>query len=165
MVGLRVVLEGISNNGTYRNNNYHYSNTSSRACQQVVSKASMMIITKTSPISPIPQYQNPFSRRSHTFSNSTSSNFLDNCFLCRKKLLPCHDIYMYKGDMAFCSEECRSREIYMDEKEAAMKANTKRGDSCSFSAIKTHHNQHVSSSTSSPSSSRSSRKFGVSTLE
>ncbi|XP_047339443.1 FCS-Like Zinc finger 15-like [Impatiens glandulifera] len=48
---------------------------------------------------------------------TAGSGFLDNCSLCRRKLLPSKDIYMYKGDRAFCSEECRCRQIFMDEEE------------------------------------------------
>ncbi|XP_047982955.1 FCS-Like Zinc finger 15-like [Salvia hispanica] len=48
-----------------------------------------------------------------------SSGFLDNCFLCRRKLLPGNDTFMYKGDRAFCSVECRCRQIFMDEEESA----------------------------------------------
>nr|CAD1817074.1 unnamed protein product [Ananas comosus var. bracteatus] len=41
--------------------------------------------------------------------------FLEHCFLCNKKLSHGQDIYMYRGDRAFCSVECRCRQIYMDE--------------------------------------------------
>ncbi|KAG9139388.1 hypothetical protein Leryth_017302 [Lithospermum erythrorhizon] len=153
MVGLKVVLEG--NSGIDWNNNC-YSNTTS-AYHQVVSKASMIVNKTTSPTSSTPPY---FSRRSSPFVKTSNSNFLDNCFLCRKKLLPCHDIYMYKGDRAFCSEECRCRQIYMDEEEAAtVKSKAKRGNNCSFSAINKPQRHHAASSSSpaSPSSSRSNR--------
>ncbi|KAL1548469.1 FCS-Like Zinc finger 15 isoform X1 [Salvia divinorum] len=49
---------------------------------------------------------------------SPASGFLENCFLCRHKLLPGKDIFMYKGDRAFCSVECRYRQIFMDEEES-----------------------------------------------
>ncbi|CAL9203734.1 unnamed protein product [Musa hybrid cultivar] len=42
-------------------------------------------------------------------------HFLDSCNLCRKPLPRNHDIFMYRGDMAFCSEECRKEQIEMDE--------------------------------------------------
>ncbi|KAK7348256.1 hypothetical protein VNO80_22807 [Phaseolus coccineus] len=47
--------------------------------------------------------------------------FLDQCFLCGKKLLAGKDIYMYKGDRAFCSVECRCKQIFSDEEEAIKK--------------------------------------------
>ncbi|XP_058077119.1 FCS-Like Zinc finger 15 [Magnolia sinica] len=49
-------------------------------------------------------------------------SFLDTCFLCNKRLSPGTDIYMYRGDRAFCSVECRCRQIFMDE-ESVIKEN------------------------------------------
>ncbi|KAJ8467170.1 hypothetical protein OPV22_029722 [Ensete ventricosum] len=43
------------------------------------------------------------------------STFLEDCYLCRRRLQHGKDIYMYRGDRAFCSEECRRRQIFMDE--------------------------------------------------
>ncbi|CAL0327867.1 unnamed protein product [Lupinus luteus] len=42
------------------------------------------------------------------------SGFLRSCHLCRKKLHG-QDIYIYRGEKAFCSMECRSRQIMMEE--------------------------------------------------
>ncbi|MQM02319.1 hypothetical protein Taro_035086 [Colocasia esculenta] len=42
-------------------------------------------------------------------------HFLDACFLCKKPLGRNRDIYMYRGDTPFCSEECRQEQIEMDE--------------------------------------------------
>ncbi|KAI6679768.1 hypothetical protein NL676_033649 [Syzygium grande] len=42
-------------------------------------------------------------------------DFLSSCHLCGKKLHD-RDIYMYRGEKAFCSTECRSRQITMDER-------------------------------------------------
>nr|GMD68532.1 FCS-Like Zinc finger 15 [Ipomoea batatas] len=75
MVGLSVVLEG------------HKDNASS----QVVSKASNMIIKPPSPTSSSPTPVSPFSRR-----RSPPAAFLHSCYLCKRKLLPGKDIYMYK---------------------------------------------------------------------
>ncbi|KVH89747.1 uncharacterized protein LOC112521931 [Cynara cardunculus var. scolymus] len=41
--------------------------------------------------------------------------FLDACFLCKKLLDGNTDIFMYRGDTAFCSEECRREQIDDDE--------------------------------------------------
>ncbi|KAJ4761120.1 hypothetical protein LUZ62_071495 [Rhynchospora pubera] len=47
---------------------------------------------------------------------------LKACYLCRKLLSPNMDVYMYRGDLGFCSEECRCQQILSDEKvEAATK--------------------------------------------
>ncbi|KAM7258568.1 hypothetical protein ACFE04_014309 [Oxalis oulophora] len=41
--------------------------------------------------------------------------FLESCFLCHKPLGGNRDIFMYRGDTPFCSEECRQEQIDMDE--------------------------------------------------
>lgn len=46
---------------------------------------------------------------------SQTSGFLSSCFLCNKRLHG-RDIFMYRGEKAFCSPECRSRQIGMEEK-------------------------------------------------
>nr|CAB3450716.1 unnamed protein product [Digitaria exilis] len=38
--------------------------------------------------------------------------FLDECTLCHKAL--CGDIFMYRGDTPFCSDECRREQIETD---------------------------------------------------
>ncbi|KAK4355758.1 hypothetical protein RND71_024729 [Anisodus tanguticus] len=43
-----------------------------------------------------------------------NSDFLSSCHLCQKKLHG-KDIYMYRGEKAFCSTECRYRQIVMDD--------------------------------------------------
>ncbi|KAK8365518.1 hypothetical protein V6Z12_A02G060100 [Gossypium hirsutum] len=74
--------------------------------------------------------------------------FLEQCYLCKQKLLPAEDIYMYKGDKGFCSVECRCRQILMDEEEILKKAN------CSLAAMK------PPSSSASSSSAQRHRKAG-----
>ncbi|CAI9780378.1 unnamed protein product [Fraxinus pennsylvanica] len=44
-----------------------------------------------------------------------ASDFLSSCHMCQKKLHG-KDIYMYRGEKAFCSTECRYRQIVMDER-------------------------------------------------
>ncbi|MCO5590984.1 hypothetical protein L7F22_044960 [Adiantum nelumboides] len=44
--------------------------------------------------------------------------FLDNCFLCKRRLKHERDIFIYRGDAAFCTEECRQRQILKDESRA-----------------------------------------------
>ncbi|GAA0142358.1 hypothetical protein LIER_03275 [Lithospermum erythrorhizon] len=77
-----------------------------------------------------PVYYNGFQRRSTSLRNLASiangiffheeqleqapTHFLDSCFLC-KKTLGDRDIFMYRGDIPFCSEECRQEQIEMDE--------------------------------------------------
>ncbi|CAN4122245.1 unnamed protein product [Withania somnifera] len=45
-----------------------------------------------------------------------TANFLKACFLCKRLLIPGRDIYMYRGDSAFCSLECRQQQMNLDEK-------------------------------------------------
>eukprot|EP00253_Pinus_taeda_P023538 PITA_23538 len=42
--------------------------------------------------------------------------FLSACYLCKCQLNHGKDIYMYRGDKAFCSVECRYQQILMDER-------------------------------------------------
>lgn len=44
-----------------------------------------------------------------------SMSFLDACAFCQRAFLPGKDIYMYRGDQAFCSAECRGKQIKIDE--------------------------------------------------
>lgn len=51
--------------------------------------------------------------------------YLKFCHLCIKPLDFDKEIFMYKGDLGFCSFDCRERQIYMDETKE-MEANTQR---------------------------------------
>ncbi|XP_059275810.1 FCS-Like Zinc finger 1 [Lycium ferocissimum] len=42
-------------------------------------------------------------------------HFLDACYLCKKRIGDNCDIFMYRGDTPFCSEECRQQQIEKDE--------------------------------------------------
>ncbi|XP_052164270.1 uncharacterized protein LOC127781363 [Oryza glaberrima] len=56
---------------------------------------------------------------------AVSCSFLKACSLCRRELSPTKDVYMYRGDQGFCSEECRWQQIAVDEareREAAVTA-------------------------------------------
>ncbi|XP_022894011.1 uncharacterized protein LOC111408491 [Olea europaea var. sylvestris] len=59
------------------------------------------------------------------------ADFLKTCGLCNRSLPPGRDIYMYRGDAAFCSLECREQQIKQDEKKER-RAMAKKVD--------THHN-------------------------
>ncbi|KAJ0970741.1 hypothetical protein J5N97_018700 [Dioscorea zingiberensis] len=50
-----------------------------------------------------------------SLSDDEPHHFLDSCFLCKKPLSSNRDIFMYRGDTPFCSEECRQEQIEMDE--------------------------------------------------
>ncbi|KAL6873918.1 hypothetical protein ACP4OV_014000 [Aristida adscensionis] len=42
-------------------------------------------------------------------------HYLGSCYLCKKSIACNRDVFMYKGDAAFCSEECREEQMGMDE--------------------------------------------------
>ncbi|KAL6005231.1 hypothetical protein ACLOJK_005793 [Asimina triloba] len=44
-----------------------------------------------------------------------SDAFLSFCYMCKKDLGQGKDIYMYRGEKAFCSRECRDQEILFEE--------------------------------------------------
>ncbi|XP_022721408.1 uncharacterized protein LOC111278918 isoform X3 [Durio zibethinus] len=44
-----------------------------------------------------------------------SDEFLSFCYSCKKKLEKDKDIYIYRGEKAFCSFDCRSEEIFAEE--------------------------------------------------
>ncbi|KAK7393519.1 hypothetical protein VNO78_22077 [Psophocarpus tetragonolobus] len=46
--------------------------------------------------------------------NSPSLNFLSLCHTCKKHLEHTKDIFIYRGEKAFCSKECRHREMVLD---------------------------------------------------
>ncbi|XP_038991653.1 FCS-Like Zinc finger 15-like [Hibiscus syriacus] len=117
MVGLSVVLEK-QNSGT---------NIISKKNPQVISKTSMLITTITGGSGGGGGGKVSFV---NSQSNYAVSPFLQQCFLCKRKLLPAQDIYMYQGDRGFCSVECRCRQIMMDEEETLKK------EKCSFAAMK-----------------------------
>ncbi|KAK3001421.1 hypothetical protein RJ639_020710 [Escallonia herrerae] len=41
-------------------------------------------------------------------------SFLSFCYACKKDLSEGRDIYMYRGEKAFCSDECRCQEMLLD---------------------------------------------------
>ncbi|KAK7329462.1 hypothetical protein VNO77_23631 [Canavalia gladiata] len=96
-----------------------------------ISEKSPQVINKTTVFSSINKH-----------SSFQEATFLDLCFLCRKRLLPGKDIYMYKGDRAFCSVECRCKQILMDEEESIQIEN------CSLAAMRPTPSASSSSSSS-----------------
>ncbi|KAF6146664.1 hypothetical protein GIB67_008950 [Kingdonia uniflora] len=57
----------------------------------------------------------PVFRSIRPIQRTPESNFLKACYLCNKSLSLNKDVYMYRGDLGFCSVECRCRQIYLDE--------------------------------------------------
>ncbi|CAN8234734.1 unnamed protein product [Cochlearia groenlandica] len=65
-------------------------------------------------IKPVVIVDEPPVIKRHVFNND-SAEFLSFCCLCKKRLQG-KDIYIYKGEMGFCSVECRSVQIMKEEK-------------------------------------------------
>ncbi|CDP01422.1 unnamed protein product [Coffea canephora] len=78
-----------------------------------------------------------------------TANFLRTCGLCNRRLAPGRDIYMYRGDSAFCSQECREQRMKQDErKEKYRMAASKK--------VEGHHNQYSELANSASESSSNS---------
>ncbi|OIW06737.1 hypothetical protein TanjilG_11462 [Lupinus angustifolius] len=72
----------------------------------------------------------PSPRTTHIFNNyivesycsvpnkphgSTLVNFLSFCYTCKKHLDQTKDIFIYRGEKAFCSKDCRYQEMVLDD--------------------------------------------------
>ncbi|KAL9231232.1 hypothetical protein vseg_006485 [Gypsophila vaccaria] len=79
------------------------------------------------------------------FNTPTPPHFLHSCALCHKPLSSNRDIFMYRGDTPFCSEECRQEQIDIDD---AKEKNW------NLKALRTKKDAKKSSSSSSSSSSK-----------
>lgn len=78
-----------------------------------------------------------------------TANFLRTCGLCNRRLASGRDIYMYRGDTAFCSQECREQRMKQDErKEKQNMAASKK--------VESHHNQYSELTTAASESSSNS---------
>ncbi|KAH9626669.1 hypothetical protein KSS87_014584, partial [Heliosperma pusillum] len=61
--------------------------------------------------------------KSNLIINYSTNNYVDgdycflrSCHFCHKHLLLNQDVYMYRGDLGFCSIECRNKQIMLDER-------------------------------------------------
>ncbi|XP_068660204.1 FCS-Like Zinc finger 13-like [Aristolochia californica] len=73
-------------------------------------------------------------RFAEDFTGFPTSDFLSCCNLCWKKLNG-RDIYMYRGEKAFCSAECRYRQIISDEHKEKCRAGVSEISSSSYTDI------------------------------
>lgn len=60
--------------------------------------------------------RNSYRRSSGDFRGMEMAPFLKACGLCKRRLGPGRDIYMYRGEVAFCSLECRQQLITQEER-------------------------------------------------
>ncbi|KAI3683154.1 hypothetical protein L1987_83654 [Smallanthus sonchifolius] len=49
------------------------------------------------------------------YAGGENTHFLEACTLCSKPLGHNTDIFMYRGNNPFCSQECRQEQIEIDE--------------------------------------------------
>ncbi|KAK8977928.1 hypothetical protein V6N11_059557 [Hibiscus sabdariffa] len=104
--------------------------------------------------------RNPASARSAFFTDGTSTTaaaaaaapFLRSCWLCNRRLAPGRDIYMYRGDTAFCSLECREKQMKKDERKEKLNMNAIAGASEREDG---HGHGHATSTTAATSSKTS----------
>ncbi|MED6112302.1 hypothetical protein PIB30_060459 [Stylosanthes scabra] len=93
-----------------------YSRTSHRNLSSSSSSSSSSSLSSSSVSSP----------RSGRFYDARfedhQPHFLQACFLCKKPLSDNRDIFMYRGDTPFCSEECREEQIEIDEEKEKKKS-------------------------------------------
>lgn len=80
-----------------------------------------------------PRYYNGTRNSANPHPQNQTLPFLRTCGLCNRRLSHGRDIYMYRGDTAFCSQECREQQIKVDERKekraAAINAASKNADS------------------------------------
>ncbi|KAI3689283.1 hypothetical protein L2E82_47237 [Cichorium intybus] len=62
----------------------------------------------------------PRNHRRNSLDNMETAHFLTACHLCKRRFIPGRDIFMYRGDRAFCSLECRKQQMIQDEKKPAV---------------------------------------------
>ncbi|KAL8171135.1 hypothetical protein V2J09_022939 [Rumex salicifolius] len=74
-------------------------------CDAVASSSSPFAISDENMVSVSPDLPTGYS----------SESFLSFCHACKKNLDHGKDIYMYRGEKAFCSDECRHQEMIMEE--------------------------------------------------
>ncbi|XP_052196832.1 FCS-Like Zinc finger 7-like [Diospyros lotus] len=79
-----------------------------------------------------PRYQRPSPAGGDSGFAMETAPFLLRCGLCGRRLAPSRDIYMYRGDTAFCSQECREQQMKNDERQ----------EKCSMAASKKDNENH-----------------------
>ncbi|KAK6257404.1 hypothetical protein QUC31_000863 [Theobroma cacao] len=78
----------------------------------------------------------PRAHRRHSADFIETAHFLRACGLCRRRLVPGRDIYMYRGDTAFCSLECRQQQMNQDEKKEKCSIASKKQAAAASSAAR-----------------------------
>ncbi|KAK9698886.1 hypothetical protein RND81_08G137800 [Saponaria officinalis] len=116
----------INNNNNYNNNNTNtnnyvvdYENHMMRRRNSLrnISSLSSTMVSTTSTTTTTSGVYSPRSARvfESRYEEVYTPHFLESCALCHKPLGGNRDIFMYRGDTPFCSEECRQEQIDMDD--------------------------------------------------
>ncbi|MBA0643533.1 hypothetical protein Goklo_027815 [Gossypium klotzschianum] len=92
-----------------------------------------------------PRNPTSFTNRIVDSSTTDTASFLRACWLCNRRLAPGRDIYMYRGDTSFCSQECREKQMKQDERKEKLSIN---------SSKKEDRHAHSSSTTTSSKTSK-----------
>ncbi|GKA48380.1 FCS-Like zinc finger 6-like protein [Tanacetum coccineum] len=71
----------------------------------------------------------PRNHRRNSADYMEENHFLTACHFCKRRLITGRDIFMYRGDSAFCSFECRQQQISQDEKKNKHSLAPKKPDS------------------------------------
>uniref|UniRef100_A0A0D9WNF8 FLZ-type domain-containing protein n=1 Tax=Leersia perrieri TaxID=77586 RepID=A0A0D9WNF8_9ORYZ len=64
---------------------------------------------------PSPGWGSMQRRHSGDFSVAETAAFLKACGICNRRLGPGRDTFIYMGEVAFCSHECRQQQMNLDE--------------------------------------------------
>lgn len=92
--------------------------------------------------SDIPSGSSPIHSRPEPSESIRPVDFLDICFYCKRRLRLGRDIFMYRGDRAFCSIECRYNQMAADDlKEKCAASATRKGSTSS--AVPSNASSHV----------------------
>ncbi|KAL0546190.1 hypothetical protein IC582_016096 [Cucumis melo] len=88
-------------------------------------------------ISGYQQMLSPRNFRRHSVDLQENANFLRACSLCSRPLVPGRDIYMYRGDRGFCSDECRQKQMKQDERMEKCSLATKKAAAVAVAVVST----------------------------
>ncbi|XP_051196229.1 FCS-Like Zinc finger 3 [Lolium perenne] len=92
---------------------YYYFPTTLEATPEI-STSFRIVHSSRKRCSPSPRPRRTSSSRDND-AGELRPHYLDTCFRCARILAANRDIFMYRGDTPFCSEECRQQQINTDE--------------------------------------------------
>eukprot|EP00249_Psilotum_nudum_P021590 c28165_g1_i1 orf=534-1493(+) len=117
----------------------------SQGLRSHINKQEQLSVYSTSADMEMEVRQSIFSAASPASASSCSDHsgllleidFLNTCYFCKRQLYPGKDVYMYRGDRAFCSVECRYQQIVIDERKEKYSASPlNSGNSAASSSVK-----------------------------